>query len=309
MIDYLITGANGFIGSYLREFYKAKGASVASWVGRNYLQTSEFDTSKYFVDILDTEDIKTSLQRLQPKIIVHLAAQSQPQYSWQNPQKTFEVNTIGTMNIALISSQLTLPPQKFVFFGSSAEYGKSKNGLSISEDFEINPPSPYGISKSAASRYLKLHFSSSPTQLKIIRPFYVIGPGKTGDFCTQIAKQISEVTAGRKNDLVVGNINLVRDFLDIKDALTGIDLVIHSSNQDVEYNLASGLGVKLSKIIEIYSHLLGINCKTRIDSSLMRTGEEEYRVGDSNKLKELGWKINTTLNDSLNKILQAVRSN
>ena len=127
----------------------------------------------------------------------------------------------GRLNL-LEAVRRASPGATVVVAGSSVEYGfVSPEEVPIKEERTLSPASPYGVSKVAAGMLSKLYAETHGLNVVRTRPFIVIGPGKDADVMSDFSKGIVAIERGRGTSLKVGNLEAVRDFLDVEDATSG----------------------------------------------------------------------------------------
>jgi GDP-4-dehydro-6-deoxy-D-mannose reductase len=301
----LVTGASGFVGSYLVEFLTEEGHQVTA-LGRvrtpaltNVRSTFTFVEA----DLLDRKSIGCLIDSACPELVFHLAAQSYPNVSWKKPAQTFEVNVLGT--IFLFEEFLTrkLNPT-IVVVCSSSEYAPSRDGQPITEQDELVPSSPYAVSKLAQDHLGRLYHEFHGLRVIRCRPFFLIGPRKTGDVASDFARGIVAIERGRQEDLPVGNLDVVRDLLDVRDGVEAFWLLSQRGRAGDVYNVCSGRGHSLRDILSVYKHLANVEVRERLDPGRIRPIEEMVKVGDSAKLNALGWFPRRPVSQILKDILE-----
>lgn len=301
----LITGCGGFIGSHLAEFLLEMGLSVYGIVHQN---SGNIDYLKDKLNILrcnilDKESVESIIAEVNPDLVFHLAAQSLVMPSWHDPEKTFKVNTLGTLYLLDSIRKAAIDPVIEVAC-SSAEYGFSnEDEIPIKETKEFRPASPYGVSKVAEDMLAQLYWRTYSMKIVRVRPFFVIGSRKESDVCSDFARGIAEIEAGQRDSLSVGNLETVRDFVDVKDAVRAMWLLMRKGAPGKVYNICSGKGYKIKDILDKLISLSSQPVEVRPDPNLMRLSDEPVIIGDNSKLCGLGWKqqipIETTLTDIL----------
>ena len=232
----LITGVSGFIGAHLAEFLLAKGVQV---YGLSRHRTSLFTGwSEAFhfvpVDVLDRSGLLEAMAAIQPDLVFHLAAQSLPALSWQDPETTFRVNVFGTLNLFDAIRAAEINPLIQVFC-SSGTYATSRSGRPIREDDPTEPSSPYALSKMAQDHLCVMYGRAFRLRVLRVRPFFIIGPRKTDDVCSDFARGMVAIERGLADALTVGNLDTRRDFLDIRDAVNACWTVIQGGQPGEVY--------------------------------------------------------------------------
>ncbi len=179
----MITGAAGFIGGFLAKYCVDAGCSVLG-LGISEPATAWTDGSFEHCDIRDATRLSHLIARFQPDRVFHLAAQSYPTVSLEQPRETIDVNVGGTVNLfecVRASAVLTM----VVVACSSAEYGPVASvDLPVREDHPLRPLHPYGVSKVGQDLLAAQYFANYRIPCVRIRIFNTTGPGKIGDVCS-----------------------------------------------------------------------------------------------------------------------------
>ena len=298
------------MGSHLADFALTRGWTVFGILRSESRNIAEIrhKVTVFRSDILDRTEVENAVQKVRPDVIFHLAAQSSPSVSWTEPQRTFHVNVLGTLNLLEAVRAAGLKPV-VVVAGSSAEYGFSPpEEIPIKEDKPLRPASPYGVSKVASSALALLYHRAFDIRVVVVRPFFVIGPRKTGDVCSSFAQSIVAVERGEQTSLNVGNLETIRDFLDAEDALRALWLLAEKGVPGLTYNVCSGIGHKIEKVLEAFLRMGFRAIPVEHDPALLRPADEPVVVGDNSRLRALGWIPRVPLDDSLSRILDYWRS-
>jgi GDP-4-dehydro-6-deoxy-D-mannose reductase len=308
----LITGISGFAGSHLTEYLLKKGGveltGTIKWRSKldniNHLQDK---IKLYECDIRDAFAVKAVLAEVKPVYLFHLAAQSYVPFSWRAPSETLSTNIIGELNIFEAVRELKLDT-RIQIAGSSEEYGMVyPDEVPIKETNPLRPLSPYGVSK-VAQDLLGYQYTQSYS-LKIVRTraFNHTGPRRGDVFVSSnFAKQIVEIEKGlRKPILRVGNLEAVRDFVDVRDVVRAYFLALEKGVPGEVYNIATGRGVKIKDLLERLLKIARIDIKIEVDPARLRPSDVELLVGSAEKFqKATGWKpeipFDQTLEDLLN---------
>ena len=297
----LVTGSSGFLGAHLVENLILKGHDVALFQ-RNQLKPI-LGKENFQGDILDSALVDHAIKKLKPDIIYHLAAQSSPKYSWDNPKFTMQTNVEGTINI-LNSIKSYSSHSKLVMVSSSAVYGEHPLGSALIETDILNPVSPYGLSKLSAEIICQLYIKQFGIQCVIVRPFFIIGPYKTGDVCSEWAKQIVRIENGSNEHLKVGNLDVVRDFMHISDAVNALIMVGDNGLTDQVFNISTARGVSLRSVLGAYLNLSNSKVHVKEKYRQPHINEELVKIGANERIKSLGWSEILNYETALNDILE-----
>lgn len=307
----LVTGASGFIGGYLTDALVERQHEVWACTHRAPLipTTPSSKVHQISFDISDIHGVESALKEARPEIIYHLAAESYPSVSWAQPYRTLQVNLLGTVHLLeTIRSIAAESLHRVVLIGSSSEYKENLIGLPIKENDPRNPSSPYGVSKMAADEMGRLYFERYGIPIILLRPFFLIGPRKKGDFCSDVARAIVAVERGAENRIKVGNLGIIRDFLDVRDGIQAMQWAAEYGHQGETYNICAGEGYKLQDIVNIFKKLSLVSIEEELDPALIRPIDEKVKIGDPSKLQKLGWKMSHEITDTLSEILSYWRS-
>jgi GDP-4-dehydro-6-deoxy-D-mannose reductase len=301
----LITGIAGFVGHYLSDSL-LENYSV---IGTDIPPDSPNPKTTYFPgDILDKKFLTGLISKEKPEIIFHLAAKS---LTWnRNVEEVFKINLLGTIN--LYESILDVRKDsdynpKIIFISSSEIYGNTDDPKNITETSPLFPAKFYSASKAASDRLSYSYSQSEKLNILILRPFTHTGPGQgkgfvVPDFASQIAE--AEKDSG-KNEILVGNLEPIRDYLDVRDVAAAYKSAIDKKwTPGDAYNICSGKGVKIKEILETLLSLANKKLVIKEDSTKLRSSDTPVYVGNNQKFVSLtGWEpkipLETTLKDTL----------
>jgi GDP-4-dehydro-6-deoxy-D-mannose reductase len=316
----LVTGISGFVGGHLTEHLLASGdlvvglSATGQWPeGLAHLAREARIESCDLAGI--TQEAMTDLvARNQPEAIYHLAAQANPQASLADPKGTWALNLGGTLTLLEAVKASGLKP-RVVVVGSGVCYGNpSPEQMPVSELCPLRPNNPYSASKGAADLLGVQHYLAHGTDVVMARPFNHAGPRQSSTYVLgALARQVAEVEAGLKPRVEVGNLDIVRDFTDVRDVVRAYRLLAEKGKSGEIYNLGSGLGTRLADALAILRGLAGVPIEVHVDPARVRPVDQPLLVADASKLRlATGWKplysIEATLADMLDDWRRAVRS-
>jgi GDP-4-dehydro-6-deoxy-D-mannose reductase len=301
----LITGCGGFIGSHLAERLLREGWSVCgtSRRQRRHLEHLRGRLDVRECDILDSARLEALVGEARPDVVFHLAAQSSVPASWRQPEPTFRVNVFGTLSL-MEAMRRAAPGAALVAVTSSAIYGQTHgHELPIKECREPRPSSPYGVSKTAADMLARLYGQVYGLRVVRARPFFVTGPRKVGDVCSDFCRGVAEIEMGQRQSLDVGNLEAVRDFVDVRDAVEALRLLAEMGQPGEAYNICSGTGTRVSDLLNLVIGAARAPIPVHRDAERQRALDDPITVGDRSRLSALGWEprlpIQQTVADTL----------
>ncbi|MEW6069739.1 MAG: GDP-mannose 4,6-dehydratase [Candidatus Thermoplasmatota archaeon] len=310
----LITGVNGFIGSWLAEALLQKRYEVVGTVLNKKNITNIIHIKQKIkiitCDIRNSSAVEKTIKKSNSDLIFHLAAQSFPTVSWQDPMGTIETNVIGTINIFEAVRKLGINPEILVAC-SSAEYGLVKpEEVPVKEEHSLLPLHPYGVSKVAQDLLAYQYFKNFNIPTIRARIFNTIGPRKVNDVCADFAKQIAEIEAGVSEPrMLVGNLNTKRDFTDVRDVVNAFSLLMEKGKLGEAYNICSSKAYLIKDILDKLLEYSTKKIEVKIDPKKLRPADEPVIMGDNSKLRrDCNWKPKIPIEKTLKDILEYWRN-
>jgi len=304
----LITGVAGFVGGHMVDFLRreAPDAVVVGLDSRPGRRAQSLAIEIVQADLEDASSVRAAIARVSPDRVIHLAAQSSPQRSWEDPERTLHTNVLGMLHL-LEAARVQPAAPRILAVGSADEYGLVlSHELPLREDAPLRPASPYAASKVAAG-YLALQYALSPG-LPVVRTrtFHHTGPRRGEQFAeSSFARQLAEIEAGQRPPrLEVGNLESVRDFTDVRDVVRAYWALLDRGARGEVYNVCSGRGVKLGELLQGLIALSGLRVEVHVDPARLRAADAPILIGDPSRLRAAtGWEpeipIDRTLRDLL----------
>lgn len=311
---YLITGFSGFVGYHFVSYLNSVTEGKVSVLGLDIGEPNDFDDWSFNnldinfrkVDILDKNAVSEIVENYRPNYILHLAALSSVGKSWDSPAECFTNNTGIFLNLVESARKLQLDC-KILCIGSSEEYGfVDENNIPISETLNINPSNPYAVTKVAQEGMSKCYVAKYGMDINLTRSFNHIGPRQRDTFViASFAKQVAQAYVDGKKDFVMttGNLEVIRDFLDVRDVVAAYYLILKNGKPGELYNVCSGIGYPLKDIIKFLGEISGINISTCVNPDFIRPNDMPIIIGDNSKIsKHTGWKPEFNIKRSLTDI-------
>lgn len=296
----IIFGANGFVGPYLAKEFKANDYSVCT----SDINEPSNKPDNAFIkgDILNAESVKSIVNTVSPDIVINLAAISSVGLSWNIPQQTMMINTVGALNILEAAKKQENAP-KIMFVGSSEEYEVSDKP--IDENTPLDSNNPYGISKITQESFAKLYRERYGMQIYCVRPFNHTGVGQQDTFVLpSFCKQAAEIEKSGKSGVIkVGNLAAKRDFSDVRDIVRAYRMIIERGSCDKVYNIGSGKAYSLDELLEHIVSLCSQDIEVQVDPERFRPVDTPVICCDNSLIaNELGWKAKYSVFDTLEEI-------
>lgn len=281
----LIFGIGGFVGPYLAKELQENGYEI---YGTDTIEKNgAFSYAGYFhCNILDKENVKRIIEEVKPSHIINLAAISSVGQSWKMPDITMQVNVNGTLNIFDSCLSIGIKPS-ILLIGSSEEYVVSDKPMD--ENTPINANNPYGISKIAQEQFAKIYREKYNWNIYCVRAFNHIGVGQRTSFVIPSwCKQVADIEKGIVESIIrVGNINVERDFTDVRDIVRAYRLIIESKDSNVIYNVGQGKAILLSQILDYLISLSSKKIRVEINQELIRPNDNQIICCNNEKIRRL----------------------
>tara|TARA_R110000868_G_scaffold387460_7_gene656054 strand:- start:1898 stop:2869 length:972 start_codon:yes stop_codon:yes gene_type:complete len=308
-----ITGIGGQDGSYLAEYLLTLGYEVHGIIRRNSTpehQQSRLDDIRdkiniYYGDLLDQSNIERLLSDIQPDEIYNLAAQSHVRISYDIPQFTSQVNSLGVLNI-LDSYRRICPKAKFYQASSSEMFGSSVDTDGYQrETTHMNPVSPYGCSKVFGYNIVRNYRNAYNLHANNGILFNHESPRRGSNFVTnKVVKAAVMISLGLSDKLELGNMDSYRDWGHSKDYVKAMHLILQQDNP-VDLVVATGESRSVRDMCEYVFNKLNLNYKDYVvqNNKFLRPEELPYLKGDSSKIRSLGWEPEYTFETMMDEMI------
>lgn len=309
----LITGAAGFTGRHAVAYFHAAGAEVTAVVRRQAAASAGFPEGvrQQVCDLSDRKAVAAMIAETAPDEVLHLAGKNSVPESWRDPLLYMETNVMAT--VYLLEALRARPAGRILVAGSRLKY---RPGTAA------GPPHPYSLSKTLEELVSLAWGILFKQPVLMAEPCNLIGPGPSTGFCSLLAQHIvqsEEASAGgnpRPQAFRLSSRHVLRDFLDVRDAVRAYDSILRYGKEGTVYRIDSGTQRSLGEIAE----KLLVKAKATVFMDWGPDNAEEPLVkpagspdldtasGAEQNAAALGWKPEISLEDSLRDIVDYYRS-
>ena len=314
MKKILITGFSGFVSFYFLEYLNnvVSENEKIEVLGIDLNPPANFETDYNFqnihirflsLNLMDFSALEIAITSFAPDYILHLAALSSVGASWKDPIGCFMNNTNIFLNMveAVRKSGIHC---RILSVGSSEEYGNvTESDIPLTEGKMLHPVSPYAIARVSQEMLSKCYVDSMNLDIVLTRSFNHIGPRQRDIFVVPsfVAQILDGKAAGLKNiELSTGNLEIIRDFLDVRDVVRAYYLLLTNGKKGELYNVCSGTGYTLKSVINQIAKIENVSVTTVTDSEKIRPNDNMIIIGNNTKIcSETGWKPTYSLRQTL----------
>jgi len=308
----LITGIGGQDGSYLAEQLLADGNEVVGMVRGDVhraitgLEAVRDRVTLIAGDLLDPPSLTAALESADPQVVFHLAAPSFVPASWEDPAQAMAA-IAGATGALLEIVRRQDPSIRVVVASSGAIFGDADE-CPQRETTVPRPATPYAIAKLAAHQLVGamrerhgLHASSAIAynHESIRRPERFV--------TRKVTRAAARIAAGLEHELLLGDLDAVRDWSDARDVVAGLRLMA-AADDPGDYILASGEGRTVRDLVAAAFAVVGLDPAehVRIDPQFVRGPETTPSVGDPSRAREqLGWRPQYSFEDLIRTMVEA----
>ena len=308
----LITGITGSGGSYLAEHILSKDSKIKifgiyrSPGKKNLLKNTRIKLFKG--DLCNFDKTQKIIKKINPDIIFHLASTANVRESFDSPKKTIQNNNAITLNLLEIIRINKISPL-IIICSTSEVYGKAgKKDIPIKETKNMSPVNPYSASKAFQDLVAQAYFKSYGLKIIITRMFSYTNARKNYLFQTSFAKQIIDIERGKKKILTHGNLNSVRNIIDINDAMEAYWLTAKRGRIGEIYNISGKKVISVGNYLKELKKLSNVKIKCKIDKRLLRPVDVSLQIADSRKfIRDTNWSPKISFKESIKKLLEDCR--
>ncbi|WP_102347709.1 GDP-mannose 4,6-dehydratase [Bacillus sp. Marseille-P3661] len=305
-----ITGSNGFVGRHLINLLSQRGHTVFAGVHEN-IEKFPSAVKVHHINILDQNRLYELLKEIKPDAIIHLAALSKVPDSWEDPVKTFNINTIGSIHLIQAAQKIS-PDVKILTVGSSEEYGLTGTiGTPLTEEHPCFPQNPYASSKLSMGQVVLQLAKKNQQTIIHVRPFNHFGPQQPRGFViSDFASQIAQIEKGLSQPFIkVGDLSAIRDFTDVRDVVNAYILLLENNVETGIYNICSGVSRSIKDCLDELIKLASCPVQVIVDKHKFRPLQVPVFLGSYKKINEkVNWKPDISFEQSLQDTLDYWRS-
>lgn len=307
----MVTGADGFVGRWLVRAARAADWEVVAVTGpggadpAGWLTVAErSDVTAHQADFAAPESV-AEVAKIGCDAVVHLAAVASGAAARRDPEAAMRIN--ATASLELMRHFGRRSPSPRLLFVSSGEIYGAGHTAPIPESAPLLPVSPYAASKAAAEEALAAADPERQIDLLIARPFPHTGPGQSPEYVLPaFARRLRDAARTGQEEIAVGNLDVIRDFSDVRDVVRAYLALLEHGERWGRYNVASGVGHRLSDCLTLLAARLGVDVRPVVDPDLVRPADIPVLIGDAGRLRQAtGWTPSYTFDQTLQDLVDA----
>lgn len=287
MEKILITGANGFIGTALYEFYVRNGSAVIGWNRSESVRCCA-------VDMMNKNLIVSALEKERPDYIFHCAGSADVTKSVSDPVMDYESNVSITQYLLQAVYEINNYNPRIVFLSSAGVYGNPVT-LPIKESDSYNPLSPYALHKVMCEQLCNFYYKQYRLDIKIARIFSAYGRGLKKQIFWDMNRKFHET--GRLDMFGTGEES--RDYIYISDLVRALNLISRSDEKEIVYNVANGVETTIRTITEEFALAKGIDKSEILFNGDVREGDPFNWRADITNISRLGYYPTVQISDGI----------
>lgn len=272
----LLTGSTGFTGRYVTDELESHGWEV--W-GLGHQPASAAQARYRQVDLADTAGLADAFNTISPAAVIHLAALAH--VTDNDAGALYTTNLLGTYNLLDAAARHEGEISAVVLASSANIYGNAHGGL-LDESTPPNPANDYAVSKLAMEHMARLWAPRLP--IVISRPFNYTGLGQAENF---LIPKIVRHFKDRATRIELGNINVERDFSDVRDVAYAYRRLLEEGPVGETVNVCSGRLFSLQHILDRCGQLTGHSLDVIVNPAFVRDNEVRQLFGDPSHLHSL----------------------
>jgi GDPmannose 4,6-dehydratase len=303
MARALITGITGQDGSYLCELLRDDGYEVVGLVRAG--TEPPVGVATVGGDLGDAASLRAAVLETAPDELYHLAAPTFVPASWKDPAGTLALVAGATATLLQAAREVD---GARVLVASSGEIFGAASVSPQNEDTPMRPRSPYGVAKVAAFGLVDTLRSKHGLHASSAIAYNHESPRRPERFLPRkVARAAAAIKLGLQDELVLGDMNAVRDWSHARDVVRGYRLML-AQDKPGDYVLASGVGRTVGDLVAAAFAVVGLEPErhVRSDARFIRPSERTPPVGDISRARErLGWEPETSFEAMIEEMVHA----
>ena len=298
----LITGIAGFIASYIPQKFSKRKYDVYGIddfsTGKRENIHQKYVKEVFETSILNVDNMHRIFKKVEPDIVLHLAAQPSLLESIRRPITDLTSNGVGTAIVAKLCRQYSV--SKLVYASTSAVMDKDAQSPTDSIIYNHTPTSPYGISKLMGEIYVRYFM----TDAIILRLGNVYGPRQVPLGENQLVPRAIRYALGLDDFEIYGDGNQTRDYVYVEDVADAFYLASKSQESGIFY-VGTGLEYSVWKVLNRIAYELD-NALEGIKWPIGEARDDRQRImlDIHPTIERLGWKPKTTLAKGIQKTVK-----
>ena len=297
----LVTGGAGFIGSHLAKRLLNEGLEVTIIDDLSMGKIENVPEGAVFIkgDVRSREAVTDAMRGVD--IVFHEAARVSIRSSMKGFYDDADVNLMGTLNLLACCAESDV--KKLVFASSMAVYADSQAPVPISEDYAVEPVSPYGIAKLTAEKYCMQLARDTGKDCIVLRYFNTYGTGQTfTPYVGVITIFIKRLLQGER-PMIFGDGEQKRDFVHVSDIVNANILAMPSDGKYRIYNVGTGVATSVNQIAELLCSRIAPEIQAYHVEE--HPGELRYSIPDISRISsELGYEPQVKLSDRIDEVIE-----
>jgi GDP-4-dehydro-6-deoxy-D-mannose reductase len=289
-----VTGVSGFAGRHLARRLTAEGWSVAGTVRTRPAGIAGVEEHRLEID--DRDALRAVVEAFAPEVVYHLAAIVDTVHT-RDVLHLHRTNTMGTVAV-LEALRDAGSPARVLYASSAFAYGRTAPEMQpVPESAPLEPLTPYGASKAAGEAIVLQWARETGREVVVTRAFQHTGPGHVGayamaDWAAQIARGASVIRCG--------NIDVARDYLDVRDVASAYHAVMERGHAGAVYNVGSGEPRTMRSLLEGLIEAFGGGAAIEVDPARLRAIDQPTFYADASRLAaHTGWRPEYRMEDTL----------
>jgi dTDP-glucose 4,6-dehydratase len=316
----LITGATGFIGSHLtKELLKKAEYKIVAFVPSSDLGMRPLPKGVEieYGSLGDFNRTKEVIKKVEPNIIIHLAALTPVRYSFEHPYIYQKINYLATINLVQEAAKIK-NLEKFIFASTMETYGWQPVQKPFTENLPLYPDSPYAVAKVAAEKYIQVMSHVFGFPAIILKPCNSFGRKNETGYIVEYL--ITEMLKGKSPQ--IGTPEAVRDLMYVTDHVNGylralefelppkekIKEILAKDPVAFVFNLGNGYEFKIKEIAQKIKEMIGFKGEIKLGFPKdypWRPSVAPYLSLNAQKAQKLlKWKPEVSLEEGLRRTIE-----